>query len=217
MGVHNKTRHTGKCDSSPSSPRRQRFLTNRGINYEETFAPVAQLHLLRLLLAIAAHFDFDVHHIDIKSAYLNGDLDEEIYMDQPKGFTVKGKEHQVCLLKKAIYGLKQAGRQWHVDLSNTLEELGFQRTVSCDTLIFIQRHDGGDPLILLVYVDDITLFGTLTNINAFKILIATRYKVTDLGEISQFLGLRITHDRLKKTLSICQSHYIQRTLELQYV
>ena len=117
---------------------------------------------------IAAHFDFDVHHINIMSSYLNGDLNEEIYMDQPKGLAVKGKEHQVCFLKRAIYSLKQAGRQWHIHLINTLEELNFQRTVSSDTLIFIQGHDGGDPLILLVYVDDIALFGTLTDINAFK-------------------------------------------------
>ena len=122
---------------------------------------------------IAAHFNFDVHHINIKSAYLNGDLDEEIYMDQLKGFAVKGKEHQVCFLKKAIYGLKQAGRQWHIHLSNTLEELGFQRTISGNTSIFIQRHDGGDPLILLVYIDNISLFSTLTDINVFKIQIAT--------------------------------------------
>ena len=85
------------------------FSQAEGINYEETFAPIARLDSLCLLLAITAHFNLDVHHINIKSAYLNGDLDEEIYMDQLKGFVVPGKENLVCLLKKAIYGLKQAG------------------------------------------------------------------------------------------------------------
>ena len=87
----------------------QGFSQTEGIDYKETFALVARLDLLQLLLAIATHFDFDVHHIDIKSAYLNGDLNEEIYMDKPKGFAIKGKEHQVCFLEKAIYGLKHTG------------------------------------------------------------------------------------------------------------
>ena len=188
------------------------FSQTAGIDYDETFAPVARLDSLRLLLALAARLDWDIHHVDIKSAYLNGDLDEEIYMDQPKGFTIQGMEGKVCHLKKAIYGLKQAGRQWHAHLNNTLEGLGFQKLISGDASIFIKRHDGGDPLIALVYVDDIALFGILDAIRDLKRAIATHYKVTDLGEIRQFLGLHITRDRSKKTLTISQSHYIERML-----
>lgn len=197
-----------KCDTQGNTKRlRSRviakgFSQTEGIDYEETFAPVARLDSLRLLLAIAAHFNLDVHHIDIKSAYLNGDLDEEIYMDQPKGFVVPGKEGLMCLLKKAIYGLKQAGQQWHIHLHGTLAELGFQKNIASDVSIFIKRHDGGDPLIILVYVDDIAIFGTSEDIKSFKAQIAARYMVTDLGEVSQFLGLHITRDRLKKTLTI---------------
>ena len=88
-----------------------RFLQTKGINYKETFAPIARLYFLHLLLMIVGLLDLDFHHIDIKSAYLNGDLDKDIYMDQPKGFKVTGKGNQVCLLKKAIYSLKQAGWQ----------------------------------------------------------------------------------------------------------
>ena len=161
------------------------FSQTEGIDYDETFAPVARLDSLCMLLAIAAHFDLEVHHIDIKSAYLNGNLDEEIYMEQPKGFVVKGKENQVCLLKKALYSLKQAGRQWHVHLNDTLKEFGFRRIISADTSIFIE--DGGD-LILLVYIDDIALFGTITKINMFKERIVKRYKITDLGEIVNSWG-----------------------------
>ena len=186
------------------------FSQTEGINYDETFAPVVRLDALRLLLALAAHLDLEVHHIDIKSAYLNGNLDEEIYMDQPKGFIVKDKESQVCLLKKALYGLK---RQWHTHLKDTLEDFVFQKTISRDTSTFLECHDRGDPLILLVYVDDIALFGTLEDISAFKTRIATCYKITDFGEINQFLGLRITRDHSKKTLSISQSHYVHLTLK----
>ena len=118
------------------------FSQTEGVDDNETFTLVACLDSLCLLLAIAAHFDLEVHHIDIKSAYLNGVLNEEIYMEQPKGFVVKGKENQVCLLKKALYGLKQAGQQWHIHLNNMLEEFSFQRIISSDTSIFI---DGGGP------------------------------------------------------------------------
>lgn len=189
------------------------FSQAEGIDYEETFAPVARLDSLRLLLAIAARLDLDAHHIDIKSAYLNGILDEDIYMDQPKGFAVTGKENQVCHLKKALYGLKQAGRQWHAHLFDTLEGFGFRKNISGDTSIFIKRHDGGDPLIILVYVDDIALFGVLADISTFKTQIAMRYKISDLGEITQFLGLHVVRDRSKKTLTISQGHYIQRILQ----
>ena len=89
------------------------FSQTTGINYEETFAPIARLDSLRLLLLLAANFDMEVHHIDIKSAYLNRDLAEEIYMDQLKGFMVPGQESKVCHLKKALYGLKQAGWLGH--------------------------------------------------------------------------------------------------------
>ena len=134
-------------------------------------------------------------------------------MDQPKGFIVSGQENQVCLLKKAIYGLKQAGRQWHVHLHDTLREFNFQKNISGDTSIFIKRHDRGDPLIVLVYVDDITLFSMPDDINTFKTQITKRYKISDLGEITQFLRLHVVRNRLKKTLAIGQKYYIQHILQ----
>ena len=103
--------------------------------------------------------------------------------------------------KHYTYSLKQAGRQWHTHLHSTLEGLGFQKNISSDVLIFIKCHHRGDPLIMLVYVNDITLFSTLDDIQAFKMQIAMHYKVTDLGEVSHFLRLHNTHDHLKKTLT----------------
>jgi hypothetical protein len=154
-----------------------------------------------------------VHQIDIKSAYLNGNLDEELYMDQPEGFTVQGKEGKVCKLTKAIYGLKQAGRQWHAHLQDTLNTLGFQKNLAGDVSIFIKHDDEGDhPTIVLVYVDDIAIIGILTAVNDLKAKIGTHYKITDLGEINHFLGIHITRDRSKKRITIDQSHYIDRML-----
>jgi len=119
----------------------------------------------------------------------------------------------VCLLKKAIYSLKQAGRQWHVHLHDMLGEFDLQKNVSGDMSIFIKRQDGGDLLIALVYVDDITLFGMLDDINMFKMQIAKCYKISDLGEITQFLGLHVVHNHLKNTLAISQKYYIQCILQ----
>ena len=118
-------------------------------------------------------------------------------MDQLKGFVVPGKENLVCL---------------HIHLHGILEELGFQKNITSDVSIFIKCHNGGDPLIILVYVDDITIFGVLEDIKSFKTHSATCYKVTNLGEASQFLGLCIACNHLKKILTIDQSHCIQRML-----
>ena len=133
-------------------------------------------------------------------------------MDQPKGFLAPGQESKVWRLRKALYGLKQAGRQWHTHLHATMAELGFSKNISSDVSIFIKLHEGETQLIVLVYVDDIAIFGTLQHIKDFKAEIATHYTVTDLGEVKQFLGLHIVRDRLKKTISITQSHYIERML-----
>jgi len=186
------------------------FTQTAGLDYEETFTPVARLDLLRLLLSLAAIFNWNVHHIDIKSASLNGHLDKELYMDQPIGFLSPGETHKVCQLLKAIYGLKQAGHQWHEHLRHSLVDYGYRKLSSGDVSVFIKCHEGGDQTtIVLVYVDDIAIFGSLSDITDTKAFISSRYKSTDLGEIRLFLGLHITHDCSKKTLSIDQWHYIQ--------
>lgn len=130
----------------------------KGIDYDEIFSPVARFESIRFLLAHAALNDWEVEAMDVKTAFLYGELDEEIYMEQPEGFKVPGQEHKVCHLLKAIYGLKQAGRQWNKELHNALLELGFTRTYS-DAGIYVYGHHGGD-LILVVYVDDLLPIGS---------------------------------------------------------
>jgi Reverse transcriptase (RNA-dependent DNA polymerase) len=129
--------------------------------------------------------------------------------DKISAFTVQGKEGKVYKLTKAIYGLKQVGRQWHMHLEDTLNTLGFQKNLAGDVSVFIKRNDEGNhPTIMLVYVDDITIIGILAAISDLKAKIGTHYKITYLGEINHFLGIRITHDRSKKMITIDQSHYI---------
>ena len=185
------------------------FMQIAGIDYEETFAPVARLDLLKLLLSLAATYDWEIHQIDIKSAYLNGLLDKEIYMEQPKGFEIPGKEDKVCWLWKAIYRLKQAGRQWHEHLQDSLHTFGFEKLISGDVSIFFKHSEEGQITIILVYVDDMAIFGLREHVQATKDFIRSRYKYMDLGEIKHFLGLNITRDHSKRTLAIDQTQYIQ--------
>ena len=115
------------------------FTQIQGIDYDETFSPVARFESLRLLLALAALEDWEIHQMDVKSAFLNSLLDEEIYMEQPEGFVVPGQEGKVCLLAKAIYGLKQASRAWNVQFHGVLKELGFTHTYS-NAGVYIYRR-----------------------------------------------------------------------------
>ena len=103
------------------------YVQRQGVNYEEVFAPVARLETVRLLLALAAQEDWKVHHMDVKSAFLNGDLTEEVYVEQPVGYEKKDEEGKVYKLKKALYGLKQAPRDWNSKLDQSLVSLRFTR------------------------------------------------------------------------------------------
>ena len=182
------------------------FTQTFGIDYDETFSPVARFKSLRLLLALAALEDWEIHQMDVKSAFLNGLLDEEIYMEQPQGFVDPEHPNKVCLLHKAIYGLKQASRAWNLQFHGVLLDLGFKRTDS-DAGVYHRQDDGG-TLIIILYVDDITILGdNLSSINKLKSALSNRYEMTDLGEIDSYLGVRIKRDRSARRLEIDQSHY----------
>src|SRR5438128_7417642 len=106
------------------------YVQQLGIDFEEVFTPVARVESVRLLLALTAHRGWSVHHMNVKSVFLNGDLQEEVYVIQPSGFVITGKEHKVLRLHKALYGLRQAPRAWNAKLYATLEALGFTRSES---------------------------------------------------------------------------------------
>ena len=178
-----------------------------GIDYDETFSPVARFESLRLLLALATLEDWEIHQMDVKSAFLNGLLDEEIYMEQPQGFIDPDHPTKVCKLNKAIYGLKQASCAWNLQFHGVLVDLGFTRTHS-DAGVYHRQDDGG-TLIIILYVDDITILGdNLKSVNKLKSTLSNRYEMTDLGEIDSYLGVRIKRDRSTKRLEIDQSRYV---------
>ena len=131
-----------------------------GVDYEETCAPVVRYSSLRMILALAPHYDWEIHRMDVKSAYLNGDLEEEIYKEQPEGVPrEKGKEDWVCRLHKALYGLKQAGRTWHTKIDSTFQARGFAPLQS-DQCVYIRRS-GASITIIALYVDDIVLVASV--------------------------------------------------------
>ena len=187
------------------------FSQRPGFDYTETFAPTAKWDSIRLILAIAALEDLELESVDISSAFLNGDLDAEVYMKQPEGFEQHGPDW-VCKLVKAIYGLKQAGRMWHIKLDKVFKEMGFSR-IQSDHSIWIWRK-GDTRIIIPVFVDDMTIAAKSTSsIQWVKTELAKRFKLHDLGPTSWLLGVHIQRDRANKTITLSQRQYILDMLE----
>ena len=179
-----------------------------GIDYNETFAPVVKFTSIRALLALAAHQNWEVHQMDVKTAFLNGDLEETIYMQQPEGFVVSGKEDMVYQLKKSIYGLKQSGRSWYQKIDTALLQMNFKRLES-DHCVYVLQTSVLSMFISL-YVDDLLIFSnSIDSLNAFKQKLSTLFEMKDLGEAHYVLGVQIIRDRVARTLSISQKEYIK--------
>ena len=168
----------------------QGFTQKDGIDYDETFSPVVRFESIRTIIALAARHNLQLHQIDITTAFLNGTLEEVIYMKQPEGFEVKGKEHIVCKLKKSIYGLKPSPRCWNQALDEYLKKMGFISSMN-DPCIYT-LISGGEIFILAVYVDDIIIAGKSTKrIQQIIDEIAHRFDVKDMGELKYFLGVKV--------------------------
>ena len=150
--------------------------------------------------------------MDVKTAFLHGELEEEIYMEQPEGFLVKGKEDYVCKLKKSLYGLKQAPRQWYMKFESVMGEQGYKRC-SSDHCVFIQRFSGDDFIMLLLYVDDILIVGkNVSRIARLKKELSKSFAMKDLGPAKCILGMRIERDRKSNKLYLSQEKYIEKVL-----
>src|SRR3954466_11745899 len=164
---------------------------------------------IRVLLSMATSYGLVIHQMDIKRTLLNGELEEEIYMDPPDGFVVKGEERKVCKLMKSLYGLKQAHKQWHEKFDGTLTSAGFVIN-EADRCVYY-RHGGGDSVILCLYVDDILIFGTsMIVINEVKSFLSKSFDMKDLGKADVILNFKLIRDESGITLT--QSHYVEKVL-----
>lgn len=161
-----------------------------GVDFFDTFAPVARQDTIRMLLAIAAQKRWKICQLDVKSAFLNGFLEEEIYVEKPKGFLVKGHKDKVYLLKKALYGLKQAPRAWYSRIDEYLSKLGFVKSLSESTSYI--NGDQANFIVISLYVDDLLVTSSNVElIQQFKDDMMQVFEMTDLGEMSYFLGMQV--------------------------
>lgn len=166
-----------------------------GTDYLDTYAPVTRLETIRLLFALAVENDWEIRQIDVKTAYLNGDLDEEIFMEPPKGYNIP--EGHVLRLKKALYGLKQAGRQWYKRLRDAVAKFDL-KPLANDPHTYVAHKvvDGIKRTIILpVYVDDLFPIGDKVLCDEFEHWVSAYFDVTITGDASLFLGIRVIRDR----------------------
>lgn len=181
-----------------------------GIDYDETFSPVSRLDTIRMLIALAAQKGWLLYQLDIKSAFLNGELTNEIYVEQPQGFVIEGAEDKVYRLKKALYGLKQASRAWYSQIDAYFIEHGFERSKSESTLYV--KTQGTSTLIVALYVDDLLFCGDDEKmIHDFKIEMMKRYEMSDMGLLHHFLGMEIYQEN--DGVFICQRKYANNILK----
>ena len=177
------------------------FKQREGIDYEEVFAPVSKYATLRTVLAVAAAEDLDLHQLDIKTAFLNGELEEDVYVRQPPGYE-EGGGGMACHLRKALYGLKQAPRAWHLRLKAEMETMGFTQS-EADPGLFIRK--GGGLAIIVTYVDDLMIATPGVAATAeIKQRLMNTFDARDLGEATFFLGMTITRDRARCTIKLAQ-------------
>ncbi|GJU60323.1 retrovirus-related pol polyprotein from transposon TNT 1-94 [Tanacetum coccineum] len=188
------------------------YTQKNGVDYNETFSPISKKDSLRIILALVAHFDLEPHQMDVKIAFLNGNLKEEVYMEQPEGFFIDGKEKMMCKLKKSIHGLKQASRQWYIKFNDTITSFSFEEII--DDRCIYRKITWSKFIFLVLYVDDILLatndFGLL---HKTKEYISKNFKLKDMGEASYVIGISIFHDRSQGLLGLSQKAYIDKILE----
>ena len=188
------------------------FTQKEGIDYKDTFSPVSKKDSLRIIMALVAYFNLELHQMDVKTAFLNGNLDEDIYMEQPEGFAKKGNEHLVCKLKKSIYCLKQASRQWYIKFNNTITYFGFKENIF-DQCIYL-KVSGSKFIFLILYVDDLLLASSdLGLLGETKEYLSKNFHMVDMGEANYVIGIEIFRDRSRGVLGLSQKGYIDRVLE----
>ncbi|GJV31553.1 retrovirus-related pol polyprotein from transposon TNT 1-94 [Tanacetum coccineum] len=187
----------------------QGFRQREGLDYFDTYSPVTRITSIRTIIAIAALRNLEIHQMDVKTAFLNGDLEEEIYMNQPEGFIAPGQEGKVCRLVKSLYGLKQAPKQWHQKFDHTMLESGFKIN-ECDKCVYVKDTSAG-YVILCLYVDDMLIVGSNDKIiRSTKDMLKSKFDMKDMGLADVILGIKII--RTQNGLVLSQAHYVDKIL-----
>ncbi|GKF39282.1 retrotransposon protein, putative, ty1-copia subclass, partial [Tanacetum coccineum] len=186
------------------------------VDYEETFSPVADIRAIRILIARAAFYDYEIWQMDVKTTFLNEHLSKEVYMKQLEGFVNPKYPNHVCKLKRSICGLKQASRQWIKRFDDEIKKFSF--TQNRDEPYVYQKASGSYVTFLILYVDDILIMGNnIPMLQDVKSYLGKCFAMKDLGEAAYILGIKIQRDRSKQLIGLCQSAYIEKILKIYFM
>ncbi|KAL4284533.1 hypothetical protein GQ457_16G014010 [Hibiscus cannabinus] len=186
-----KTNKEGQLEKYKARLVAKGYKQRQGIDYDKVFAPVARIETIRLLTAVAAQNKWKIYQMDVKSAFLNGYLEEEVYIEQPPGYIKQGHEDKVYCLKKALYRLKQAPRAWNTRIDEYFQKNGFIKSPYEHTL-YTKKNEDGDIMIVCLYVDGMIFTGNnLGMFHDFKKAMTKEFEMTDIGEMSYFLGVEV--------------------------
>ncbi|RVW42706.1 Retrovirus-related Pol polyprotein from transposon TNT 1-94 [Vitis vinifera] len=206
-----KLNENGEVDKYKARLVAKGYSQQYGVDYVEVFAPVARLETIRIVISLAAQKDWMIYQLDVKSAFLHGEIHEEVFVEQPPGYEQKGKESKVYRLKKALYGLKQAPRAWYSRIESYFIKEGFNKC-SYEHTLFTKTAEGGKILIVCLYVDDLIFTGNDESMfKAIQKSMMVEFDMTDLGKLRYFLGIEV----MQKTdgIFISQRKYAQEVLE----
>ncbi|KAH9671079.1 hypothetical protein KPL70_017207 [Citrus sinensis] len=179
------------------------------LNYFDTYSPITRINSIRMIIAIAALRNLEINQMDVKTAFLNGDLDEEIYMEQLEGFITPGQEKKICKLVKSLYDLKQALKQWHEKFDHTMITSGFKIN-ECDKCVYVKETEN-EYVILYLYVDDMLIVGSDDDmIKSTKNMLKSKFDMKDMGLADVILGFKIS--RVSNGLILSQTHYVDKIL-----
>ncbi|KAG8490246.1 hypothetical protein CXB51_015516 [Gossypium anomalum] len=183
-----------------------------GVDIIDVFSPVVKHSSIQPLLGLVAMHDLELEQLDVKTVFLHGELEEDIYMQQPEGFTVLENEDYVCLLKKSLYGLKQSPRQWYKRFDSFMTSHDFKRS-SFDSCVYFKKNSDCSFVYLLIYVDDM-LIATKDKreIRKVKVQLSEEFEIKDLGPAKKILGMEILRDRKTSKLYLSQKGYIEKVL-----
>jgi hypothetical protein len=204
-----KMKSDGSIDKYKARLVAKGYRQSKGIDYFDTYAPVARISSIRTLISLASIYNLEIHQMDVKTAFLNGYLDEEVYMEQPEGFIIPGQENKVCKLVRSLYGLKQAPKQWHERFDNVVISNGF-RLNETDKCIYFKMFDS-NIVIICLYVDDMLIFSnSISCIKDTKDFLSSHFDMKDMGIANTILGIKL--HKIGNAYAISQTHYIDKVL-----
>ena len=188
------------------------FTQREGIDFNEIFSPVVKHASIRVILALVVIQDMYLEQMDVKTAFLHGELQEEIVMEQPEGYVMFGKEDHVCLLKKSLYGLKQSPRQWYLKFDSFMTKHAYKRC-NYDYCVYFRDIGDGKMIYIMLYVDDMLIpCHSIDEIGHLKDLLSSEFDMKDLGAARKILGMEIIRDRRRKLMFLTQQSYVKKVL-----